>query len=893
MFDEISLLGRFNQLKMETRYRNSRFSGQWLYPFIVISTAFDWSMINIGVVLMTLILTAILKNHNKLIYFLRVLLLFPELLLQNQNHALLSSFLLNQIFIPDWWTQILFQMIQVRSLNGLYIGFGLVMLSRYFEILKRRFFISFYIEEYQQHQKECMLEKLPIEIFMINSEGNMLYSNNKVKQFENELQRKLSNAIRKKKMNKITIKSKEYILEQYDNDFILTQQQFSCGDVELFQKFSQQIDQLYNLLCQDYQKWNNLRAFKVVKESDLSILGQCTMDCRLLKQQIDMINLLNHDSQQITYSWLEKDEFFLKNYVVNVIESMVNRLQEHYNLIQLEFEEGIPEKLLGNKHAILYSLYAFLMSALLVEQKSDLLTINVRIAQVYLDKSEYDLEISISYPCSNKQMKLYCQDEYENENERLLLYMINQCKQLLSIDYKTDGDNIIILLITKVQLGKRSDKSCDNIQVVDLNFTKNFIDLNHYFWNAKRFSSPTMTYDKSFRSPLQKYTAKFNNPDSLASTIQLKSIPQSAQASAANSNTQSLENTLMENQDIIKEVENAIKYTTQFPQIQEEMIQLLEQTLQAAYNEGILDHDKTILDIGYHNVQNDKISQISIRSDTQFAQDYGDQLQDHNEIQSLKKDSQPKQFITPQLKPRQLQKFDNLRVQPLLHPLNKKKKQVNKSILGRKNQDQKQLSVLFSPCVMSRFRNNLVSIVQRSKTQLPNLDDNNDLIFNIRVKEHRLRKQQRKWSNKVRLDELPKQLPIILCLIPNTQFIQAAQRFGNSMYGNQMIGDPIITYSVSELISIYKQHFNQGKQFSFILIYIHKINEIEELSIAVQSNESQWSQDSDFKKTVMIGIYNQTQLNKNLYQYLQYTIPLSQDAEQLAKSKEWIAKICK
>lgn len=60
-------------------------------------------------------------------------------------------------------------------------------------------------------------------------------------------------------------------------------------------------------------------------------------------------------------------------------------------------------------------------------------------------------------------MKLYCQDEYKNETEKMLLIMINLCKKLLSIDYKTDGDNIIILLITNVQLCKKDDKSCDNI----------------------------------------------------------------------------------------------------------------------------------------------------------------------------------------------------------------------------------------------------------------------------------------------------------------------------------------------------------------------------------------------------------------------------------------------
>lgn len=73
MIDEINLLGSFIQLKTETRYRRSKFSGLCLYPSIVLSIAFDRSIVNIGSVLITLILTAILKSHNKLIYLLRVI----------------------------------------------------------------------------------------------------------------------------------------------------------------------------------------------------------------------------------------------------------------------------------------------------------------------------------------------------------------------------------------------------------------------------------------------------------------------------------------------------------------------------------------------------------------------------------------------------------------------------------------------------------------------------------------------------------------------------------------------------------------------------------------------------------------------------------------------------
>lgn len=36
---------------------------------------------------------------------------------------------------------------------------------------------------------------------------------------------------------------------------------------------NEKITKLYTLLSQDYTKWNNLRAFRMIKESDLSALG--------------------------------------------------------------------------------------------------------------------------------------------------------------------------------------------------------------------------------------------------------------------------------------------------------------------------------------------------------------------------------------------------------------------------------------------------------------------------------------------------------------------------------------------------------------------------------------------------------------------------------------------
>lgn len=44
-----------------------------------------------------------------------------------------------------------------------------------------------------------------------------------------------------------------------------------------------------------------------------------------------------------------------------------------------------------------------------------------------------------------------------------------------------------------------------------------------------------------------------------------------------------------------------------------------------------MDHDKTILDIGYNHTHYEKYSQISVQSDTPFFKDYGDQLRDEKD----------------------------------------------------------------------------------------------------------------------------------------------------------------------------------------------------------------------------------------------------------------------
>ena len=65
--------------------------------------------------------------------------------------------------------------------------------------------------------------------------------------------------------------------------------------LSLIEEMSQSAENLYNLLAQDYQTRNNLRALKVLKEKDLEIIGRCTSDCLFQKNTIKALNLLMQD----------------------------------------------------------------------------------------------------------------------------------------------------------------------------------------------------------------------------------------------------------------------------------------------------------------------------------------------------------------------------------------------------------------------------------------------------------------------------------------------------------------------------------------------------------------------------------------------------------------------
>jgi hypothetical protein len=52
-------------------------------------------------------------------------------------------------------------------------------------------------------------------------------------------------------------------------------------------------EQQYILLCQDYQKWNNLRVWNVIKEGDLNNLSVCTSDAFRMKNFIYVNRVLH------------------------------------------------------------------------------------------------------------------------------------------------------------------------------------------------------------------------------------------------------------------------------------------------------------------------------------------------------------------------------------------------------------------------------------------------------------------------------------------------------------------------------------------------------------------------------------------------------------------------
>lgn len=147
-----------------------------------------------------------------------------------------------------------------------------------------------------------LLKQLPQHILILDEDSQILFSNHDwvTLKFTAKSKEAITDAIRKRASKHLILDhqervSFEYLFRNYFGKYYLVQLQFGVNPINLFEKLEKSSQVLYCQLCQDYQKWNNLRAFKVIKESDLSQLGHCASSCRFLQHQLKTIDYLMKD----------------------------------------------------------------------------------------------------------------------------------------------------------------------------------------------------------------------------------------------------------------------------------------------------------------------------------------------------------------------------------------------------------------------------------------------------------------------------------------------------------------------------------------------------------------------------------------------------------------------
>lgn len=135
----------------------------------------------------------------------------------------------------------------------------------------------------------------------------------------------------------------------------------------------------------------------------------------------------------------------MKNYLVNIVESLANQLFDYFTIIDLEFEHSVPDFVSGNKNCITYIIYTLLYSATMmhpniVKQKNQpkleekLIKIKVTMLRVNNEKFSYDLQFTLEIPCNPKQIQMYTsmikQTDFvpQTETHQLVMYMLNKSK---------------------------------------------------------------------------------------------------------------------------------------------------------------------------------------------------------------------------------------------------------------------------------------------------------------------------------------------------------------------------------------------------------------------------------------------------------------------------------
>ncbi|CAD8060123.1 unnamed protein product [Paramecium sonneborni] len=607
---QISITGRFMYEKHEQNFRQSKFSGIYLFPgLIILKLAFFSNIITI----LSVIIAAYFyyRNKHKWIFLIQIILYLAQQVEIKKDciYSHIFTCITNMILVPYWPMQVIFQIGIIRQLNHIYLFFFFAALLRAIEILKRFLYLKICNINSHQYEQDSIFVNLPHHILYLDENFNELFSNKSMK-FNKESQNLISDYIKRKYYGIVQLENQikeiiEYYIKPWQGNFILVQSYFSSEDNNFFNKIYEQINKLYVQLNQDYTKWNNLRAFQMIKESDLSVLGQCLSECLHLEHQVR--SLVKIQQKEIS-------QFYLKVTICNIIESMVLRLYDHFNIINLNFESGIPEIIAGDKKLLIFLFQTLLTSTQFCDKQKGQISIKCIISQINSDKAGYDLEFTFNFTCTPSVIKLYSQVFGLNETkltpkEEWLIHCLKICKQLMKqnqnkFNFQTDGDNVII---TFTFLSLISSNKLEQIsQFTDLTFSRSMLDDCHYQWKEKVQILPT----------------KF-----ILDTQSRKSL------------------TVINEQQIESSYQ---KVSITFPDIRDELIIILETALEDAKDKGLL--DKVHFDDQDNNVK----CAIS---------EYADSIA-----------NSPPAFITPQVKARKLQDLAKEKFKNLLKEAKKPKK---------------------------------------------------------------------------------------------------------------------------------------------------------------------------------------------------------------------------
>lgn len=83
--------------------------------------------------------------------------------------------------------QVLFQMATIRRYSDMFWALGYLTASRFLEIVKRKFFLKFYLSDYETRLSAHIFNEVPYEMYALTQEGKVLRANH---EFNEEMKKK-------------------------------------------------------------------------------------------------------------------------------------------------------------------------------------------------------------------------------------------------------------------------------------------------------------------------------------------------------------------------------------------------------------------------------------------------------------------------------------------------------------------------------------------------------------------------------------------------------------------------------------------------------------------------------------------------------------------------------